>query len=94
MSFPDVTEAEIIALCPGFAEVAKPIRDQVGREALYARYLDRQTADAEALKRDEAAEIPDGFDYAALSGLSTELTGQAANGIARGASPRRRSWKG
>jgi tRNA uridine 5-carboxymethylaminomethyl modification enzyme len=46
---------------------------QLEREALYARYLDRQREDVAALQRDEAHPIPDGFDYGALPGLSTEL---------------------
>ncbi|MFN6952700.1 MAG: tRNA uridine-5-carboxymethylaminomethyl(34) synthesis enzyme MnmG, partial [Albidovulum sp.] len=41
--------------------------------ATYASFLDRQQADAEAMRREEAHAIPDGFDYSALSGLSNEL---------------------
>ena len=73
MAYPDVGEADVLRLLPGFAEISPEIRAQIGREATYANYLDRQDRDASALRRDEAAEIPDGFDYAALSGLSNEL---------------------
>lgn len=73
MSFPDVGEREILRILPGFASVDPEIRAQLGREALYANYLARQDRDAEALRRDEAAAIPDGFDYGVLSGLSNEL---------------------
>lgn len=73
LSFPDIGEAEIIALVPGYAGFEPGIRSQIGRDALYSNYLDRQARDAEALRRDEAAAIPDAFDYDALGGLSSEL---------------------
>jgi tRNA uridine 5-carboxymethylaminomethyl modification enzyme len=49
------------------------IVEQVATDALYAVYLERQTADIEALKRDEALGIPDDFDYEAIVGLSNEV---------------------
>jgi tRNA uridine 5-carboxymethylaminomethyl modification enzyme len=39
-------------------------------------YIDRQSAEVEAIRRDEAWEIPVGFDYLGLSGLSTEIKGK------------------
>ena len=73
MAFPEVAEADVLRLAPDFAAVSAEVRAQIGREALYANYLDRQNRDAAALRRDEAAGIPDGFDYAGLGGLSNEL---------------------
>ena len=49
------------------------IRQQVAADALYAQYADRQARDAEQLRKEEAAIIPETFDYDALSGLSNEL---------------------
>ena len=46
---------------------------QIERDALYASYIERQNHDAAALRRDEALEIPRGFDFDALSSLSNEL---------------------
>lgn len=74
MAFPDVSEQQIAALVPGFIDFDPVVRQQVGRDALYAQYLNRQQDEASALKREEAAEIPADFDYAALRGLSNELT--------------------
>ncbi|MCR8724470.1 tRNA uridine-5-carboxymethylaminomethyl(34) synthesis enzyme MnmG [Frigidibacter sp. ROC022] len=73
MSFPDVGEADVVALVPGFADLPADVRAQLGRDALYANYLERQDRDAEALRRDEAVAIPEDFSYAGLSGLSNEL---------------------
>ena len=39
----------------------------------YAAYLERQDADIAAFRRDESLILPDGLDYAAIPGLSTEV---------------------
>jgi tRNA uridine 5-carboxymethylaminomethyl modification enzyme len=58
---------------PELKDIDPAIAEQVATDALYAVYLDRQMADIEALKRDEALSIPDGFDYEAIIGLSNEV---------------------
>lgn len=73
LAFPDVTFKNVIALDSSFAEISPEIQEQIARDALYANYIERQKRDVEALKRDEQQNIPDDFDYAALSGLSNEL---------------------
>ncbi len=45
----------------------------VETEIKYAGYLDQQRRSMERLKRDEALEIPEWFDYTAVSGLSREM---------------------
>ncbi|MCH9020820.1 MAG: tRNA uridine-5-carboxymethylaminomethyl(34) synthesis enzyme MnmG, partial [Proteobacteria bacterium] len=42
-------------------------------EAHYAGYLDRQEADVRAFRRAEALALPDGLDYGAVGGLSSEV---------------------
>jgi tRNA uridine 5-carboxymethylaminomethyl modification enzyme len=73
LAFPDVTFDTVLAMEPAFAAVDEATRRQLERDALYANYIERQERDVEAMARDEAQAIPDGFDYAALSGLSHEL---------------------
>lgn len=73
LAFAEVSLAQVEQLVPEFAFFDVATREQVGREALYAQYLDRQNDEAVALRREEGAVIPEGFDYAVLSGLSTEL---------------------
>jgi tRNA uridine 5-carboxymethylaminomethyl modification enzyme len=73
LSLPDASFAMLARLAPEFGGIPAEIGAQLARDALYANYLDRQEEDAEALRRDEAQEIPAGFDYAALPGLSHEL---------------------
>ncbi len=76
LALPDVGFETLARLDPAIGAIPVPIRRQLANDALYAGYIARQSADAEALRRDEAMRIPDSFDYAALSGLSNELRGK------------------
>jgi len=73
LSFPQVDFATLLLLDPTLGEIDGEARDQVSRDALYAKYLDRQSQDVEAIRRDEGEAIPEDFDFHALSGLSVEL---------------------
>lgn len=74
MAFPDVELVQIVALVPKFGEFSGDIQQQVANDALYAQYAKRQSADADALQKEEDAVIPEGFVFSGLPGLSTELT--------------------
>lgn len=76
LSMPDVTFGQLAAGAVELQAIAPEIAEQLSRDALYSSFIDRQSDDAERLKRDEAREIPEGFDYSALAGLSTELRGK------------------
>lgn len=74
LAFPDVFFEDLIPLEPKLEEIGDEIRRQVERDALYANYITRQQRDIDMLQKDEAHAIPSDFDYAALDGLSNELT--------------------
>jgi tRNA uridine 5-carboxymethylaminomethyl modification enzyme len=76
LSFPDIGFDDLLRIAPDLGEIPAPIRAQLERDATYAVYLDRQKADAEALRRDERQAIPAEFPYAEISGLSRELCGK------------------
>jgi tRNA uridine 5-carboxymethylaminomethyl modification enzyme len=76
LAFPDIGIADLAPLAPGLGDLPEPILEQLEIEALYATYVERQSRDAEALRRDEGQEIPSGLDYDTLTGLSTELRGK------------------
>ncbi|MGI8840692.1 MAG: tRNA uridine-5-carboxymethylaminomethyl(34) synthesis enzyme MnmG [Caulobacteraceae bacterium] len=69
----DVAFADLIAVWPALAEWPAFAREQVEIDAAYAGYLDRQDADIELFRRDEALSLPGDLDYAALRGLSNEV---------------------
>ncbi|MFJ6025455.1 tRNA uridine-5-carboxymethylaminomethyl(34) synthesis enzyme MnmG [Brevundimonas sp. NPDC092305] len=73
LSFPDVTLDRFLSVRPEIASWSKQVREQVEIDAGYAGYLDRQAADAEALRREEALALPLDLDYAAIGGLSNEV---------------------
>ena len=61
------------------ASLPPKIAEQLEIDAKYAVYLDRQTADIAAYRRDESFELPDELDYAALPGLSNEIRQKLAD---------------
>ncbi|SOC06534.1 tRNA uridine-5-carboxymethylaminomethyl(34) synthesis enzyme MnmG [Rhodobacter maris] len=76
LAFPEIDFAAVSAAFPELAEMPEDVSEQLSREALYANYIERQKLDVEAMRRDEHWEIPEGFDYEALPGLSKELRGK------------------
>ena len=73
LSFKDVGLETLAQLDEDLGNLDVETGAQLEREALYANYLERQARDVEILKKDEAVEIPAGFDFSALQGLSNEL---------------------
>lgn len=73
LSRPGVDWTVLIRLWPELAAVPDDLAARVEADAIYAVYLDRQTSDMLALKRDEAVLLPGDMDYGSLSGLSAEL---------------------
>lgn len=73
LSFPNVDFSALVRLNPDHASIPKGIQDQLWRDALYSKYLDRQQKDVATLRREEAIEIPSNFAFSDLPGLSNEL---------------------
>ena len=73
LSLPEVSFETLARMAPELWDIVPEARAQLERDALYANYIERQEADAAALRRDEAQAIPADFDYEALNGLSNEL---------------------
>ena len=61
------------------ARSIRKIAEQLETDAKYAVYLDRQAADVESYRRDEALALGDDLDYAALPGLSNEVRHKLAD---------------
>src|SRR5690606_27244484 len=73
LAFPGVTLETFLPVRPEIAGWSRQVRQQIEVDAGYAGYLDRQAADAEALRREEALAIPTDLDYAAVGSLSNEV---------------------
>ena len=72
LAYPDIGFAEIETAFPELQDLDQATKTQLGIEAIYSGYIERQRADVEALRRDEAVEIPKDVDYARVGGLSNE----------------------
>jgi tRNA uridine 5-carboxymethylaminomethyl modification enzyme len=73
LAFPGIDFARLRAIWPEIAGIAPAIAAQLGVDARYASYVDRQEADVIAFRKDEGVRIPPDFDYAGLASLSAEV---------------------
>ena len=73
LAYPSISWEKLAEIWPEMNEMAAPIRQQIETDALYAGYLDRQSADIDAFRRDEALRLPADMDYLALEGMATEV---------------------
>jgi tRNA uridine 5-carboxymethylaminomethyl modification enzyme len=72
LAYPGIELADLARLWPALGSFRADVAEQVEIEAHYATYLDRQRADIESYRRDEAMVLPDALDYDAIGGLSNE----------------------
>ena len=73
LSYPDVDVARLASIWPEIGRLDPDIAEQLAVDARYAVYVKRQELDIASFRKDEGIAIPDGFAFAALPGLSTEL---------------------
>jgi tRNA uridine 5-carboxymethylaminomethyl modification enzyme len=73
LAYPEIDIPRLVAIWPELGRIAEPIARQAEIDAQYAVYLERQRADIEALRRDEALALPPDLDYDAIPGLSNEV---------------------
>ena len=73
LAYPGVDLTAFEAAWPAITRWSPAVREQVEIDAGYASYLDRQAADAAALRREEDLQVPSDLDYAAIGGLSHEI---------------------
>jgi len=78
LAYPEIDLDRLAQVWPQIADWPAAAREQVEIDAAYAGYLDRQTADAAALREDEALKLPDSLDYAVIGGLSNEVRSKLA----------------
>jgi len=72
LSLPAVGFADLRRVWPDLSDIDAEIVEQLENDAQYAVYLERQDADIDAFRRDEALGLPHDLDYGKVHGLSTE----------------------
>ena len=65
--------ARLAKVWPELAELDADIVRQVERDAIYAGFIERQSLDVAAMRRDEGLRIPEDLNYLGVAGLSNEL---------------------
>lgn len=73
LALPDMCLENLKAIWPELSEISSKTAAQIEIDAKYAVYLDRQTKDIEAFRRDEALALPAALDYGGMPGLSNEI---------------------
>ena len=73
LAYPSITWQDLAAIWPDMAGWDDETRFHIETDARYAGYLDRQKADIEAFRRDEALQLPKDIDYLSLEGMATEV---------------------
>ena len=73
LAYPGIDLSRLAAVWPELGGMSPEIAEQLEIEARYAGYLERQEADIQAFRKDEALELPPDLDYAAVGSLSTEI---------------------
>ena len=72
LTYPSIGWGDLEAIWPQIAAWPAAAREQIEVDAAYSGYLDRQVAEVEAFRRDEALELAEDLDYAVIPGLSNE----------------------
>jgi tRNA uridine 5-carboxymethylaminomethyl modification enzyme len=73
LAYKNIGFAELASVWPELSDISPKIAAQLEIEALYSGYLERQSADVAALRRDEGLTLPRDIDYATVGGLSNEV---------------------
>lgn len=73
LAFPALSWSDLAAVWPDLGGISAGVRDQVEIDAKYAVYLDRQAAEVESHRRDEALVLPEAWDVDLVPGLSNEI---------------------
>ncbi|MBR0715291.1 tRNA uridine-5-carboxymethylaminomethyl(34) synthesis enzyme MnmG [Bradyrhizobium liaoningense] len=75
LAYPEIGWSQVRAIWPELSVIDPAIATHLEIDAKYDVYLERQSADVEAFRRDEAMVLSD-VDYAQVPGLSNEVRGK------------------
>ncbi|MDA0231756.1 MAG: tRNA uridine-5-carboxymethylaminomethyl(34) synthesis enzyme MnmG [Proteobacteria bacterium] len=81
LAFPEIDQEQLARIWPQLGKVDSKMFAQIKIESGYTRYLERQSADIDAFKRDEELLLPIGLDYGRIGGLSTEACNKLQTGL-------------
>ena len=79
LAYPDIGSQEVGRIWPEYFKFPETVREQLEIDAVYAGYLDRQSADIAAFRKDEALALPANLNYETVPGLSSEVRSRLAS---------------
>jgi len=68
----DIKLSDCVSLWPQIKDIPTYLHSQIETNCRYANYVKRQEADIEAMRRDDALQIPNDIDFSVIGGLSSE----------------------
>ena len=68
----DIKLSDCVSLWPQIKDIPTYLHSQIETDCRYANYVKRQQADIEAMRRDDALQIPNDIDFSGIGGLSSE----------------------
>ncbi len=68
-----MTQEKMIGLIPEFEKYSDEVLEQILIEAKYSRYIEKQQSQVNKMKDMLKVKIPEGFEFAKVSGLSNEI---------------------
>ena len=72
LALPGMSVARLRELFPALPDLRADVAEQLEIEGRYTGYIERQTADTHAFRKDEALQLPETLDFAQVGGLTTE----------------------
>ena len=73
LRYPGILLEQILSIWPALNRFDAAILEQIEIDGRYAGYLDRQEADILAYRKEDALQLPENLDYAAVGSLSNEI---------------------
>jgi tRNA uridine 5-carboxymethylaminomethyl modification enzyme len=70
---PEIDLPRLARLWPELGSIRPDVAEQMRIDARYRSYIDRQSADIRAFRRDEALALPADLDFSSVGSLSTEI---------------------
>jgi tRNA uridine 5-carboxymethylaminomethyl modification enzyme len=73
LGYPNIDLCRLSQIWPALGQIRGDIAEQLEIDARYAGYIERQEADIQAFRRDEALRLPRNLDYSGIGSLSSEI---------------------
>jgi tRNA uridine 5-carboxymethylaminomethyl modification enzyme len=72
ISYPNISINDLYKIWPELNNIDPNVIAQLESDAIYSKYLDRQTQEISSFKKEESVNIPDNINYMDIKGLSNE----------------------